>query len=202
MFNGSDLPHEFLLTTIRNVFNNIMSTNLTLSKTQIFKIIQFGRFLELLLSELVGSLMKVAVPLAKNILAPLGITTAASTIDAGIQKKIHGSGTTTLRISNEEMNDIMKIDQALEDSDVLLKGVTETIKNKTKKRGGRLLGTLVGILGSILLQNLLSGKRIVRTDSGNKKGEGIVRPGYGKGIVRAGYGKNGIFDAASSFYKL
>ena len=202
MFNGSDLPHEFLLTTIRNVFNNIMSTNLTLSKTQIFKIIQFGRFLELLLSELVGSLMKVAVPLAKNILAPLGITTAASTIDAGIQKKIHGSGTTTLRISNEEMNDIMKIDQALEDSDVLLKGVTETIKNKTKKREGRLLGTLVGILGSILLQNLLSGKRIVRTDSGNKKGEGIVRPGYGKGIVRAGYGKNGIFDAVSSFYKL
>ena len=202
MFNGSDLPHEFLLTTIRNVFNNIMSTNLTLSKTQIFKIIQFGRFLELLLSELVGSLMKVAVPLAKNILAPLGITTAASTIDAGIQKKIHGSGTTTLRISNEEMNDIMKIDQALEDSDVLLKGVTETIKNKTKKREGRLLGTLVGILGSILLQNLLSGKRIVRTDSGNKKGEGIVRLGYGKGIVRAGYGKNGIFDAVSSFYKL
>ena len=100
------------------------------------------------------------------------------------------------------MNDIMKIDQALDDSDVLLKGVTETIKNKTKKREGRLLGTLVGILGSILLQNLLSGKRIVRTDSGNKKGEGIVRPGYGKGIVRPGYGKNGIFDAASSFYKL
>ena len=99
------------------------------------------------------------------------------------------------------MNDIMKIDQALDDSDVLLKGVTETIKNKTKKREGRLLGTL-GILGSILLQNLLSGKRIVRTGSGNKKGEGIVRPGYGKGIVIAGYGKNGIFDAASSFNKL
>ena len=57
---------------------------------------------------------KVAVPLAKkNILAPLGITAAASAIDAGIQKKIHGSGTTTLIISNEEMNDIMKIFQAL-----------------------------------------------------------------------------------------
>ena len=202
MFNGSDLPHEFLLTTIRNVCNNIMSTNLTLSKTQISKIIQFGGFLELLLSELVGSLMKVAVPLAKNILAPLGLTAAASTIDAGIQKKIHSSGTTTLTISNEEMNDIMKIDQTFEDSDILLKGVTETIKNKTKKQEGRLLGTLVGILGSILLQNLLSGKRIVRTGSGNKKGEGIVRPGYGKGIVIAGYGKNGIFDAASSFNKL
>ena len=98
MFNGNDLPHEFLLTTIRNVFNNNMSTNLTLSKTQISKIIQFGGFLELLLSDLVGSLMKVAVPLAKNILAPLGLTAAASTIDAGIQKKIHSSGTTTLTI--------------------------------------------------------------------------------------------------------
>ena len=75
--------------------------------------------------------MKVAVPLAKNILAPLGITAAASAIDAGIQKKIHGSGRplfTTLIISNKEMND-MKIVQAREDSNILLKGVTKTIKN-------------------------------------------------------------------------
>ena len=57
--------------------------------------------------------MKIAVPLAKNVLAPLGITAAASTIDAGIQKKIHGSGNATLIILNEEMNDIMKIIQAL-----------------------------------------------------------------------------------------
>ena len=76
--------------------------------------------------------MKVAIPLAKNILAPLGITAAASTIDAGIQKKIHESGTTTLIISDEEMNDIIKIVQALEDSNILLKGVTNTIKNETK----------------------------------------------------------------------
>ena len=66
--------------------------------------------------------MKVAVPLAKNTLAPLGITAAASVIDARIQKKkIHGSGTTTLIIPNEEMNDIMKIVQALENSNILLK---------------------------------------------------------------------------------
>ena len=78
--------------------------------------------------------MKVAVPLAKNILAPLGITAAASAIDAGIQKKIHGSGTTTLIISNEEMNDIMKIVQPLEDSNILLKGVTKTIKMKQKNK--------------------------------------------------------------------
>ena len=79
--------------------------------------------------------MRVAVPFAKHILAPLGITAAASTIDAGIQKKKKKntcSGTTTLIISNEEMNDIMKIVQALEDSNISLKGVTETIKNETK----------------------------------------------------------------------
>ena len=72
--------------------------------------------------------------MAKNILAPLGITAAASAIDTGIQKKIHGSGTTTLIISNEEMNGIMKIVQAFEDSGISLKGVTKTIKNKTKKQ--------------------------------------------------------------------
>ena len=77
--------------------------------------------------------MKVAVPLAKHILSPLGITAAGSAIDAGIQKKIHGSGTTTLIISNEEMNDIMQIVQALEDSNILLKGVTKTIKNETEE---------------------------------------------------------------------
>ena len=76
--------------------------------------------------------MKVAIHLAKNVLAPLGITAAASGIDAGIQTKIHGSGTTTLIISNEKMNDIIKIVQALEDSNILLKGVTKTIKNETK----------------------------------------------------------------------
>ena len=72
--------------------------------------------------------MKVAIPLAKNVLAPLGITAAASA------SKIHGSGNTTLIISNEEMNDIIKIIQALEDSNILLKGVTNTIKNETKKK--------------------------------------------------------------------
>ena len=74
--------------------------------------------------------MKVAIPLAKNFLAPLGIT--ASVIDAGIQKTIHGSRSTTLIISNEEVKDIMKIVQTLEDSNILLKGVTKTIKNETK----------------------------------------------------------------------
>ena len=84
--------------------------------------------------------MKEAVPLVKNILAPLGITAAVSAIDAGIQKKkkkkkkmVQESGTTTL-ISNEEMNDIMKIVQALEDSNVLLKGSLKQLKTKRKNK--------------------------------------------------------------------
>ena len=80
--------------------------------------------------------MKVTVPLAKNILTPLELKAAASGIDAGIQNKIHGSGTTTLIILNEEMNDIMKIVHTLEDSNILLKGVTKTIKNETKQQKG------------------------------------------------------------------
>ena len=94
MFHGNDLPHELLLTTrqkpkLRNAINNNMSTDLKLSKAQISKIIQSAGFLRSLLSKLAGLLMKVAVPLAKNILAPLGITAAASAIHAAIQKKIH-----------------------------------------------------------------------------------------------------------------
>ena len=86
-----------------------MSTNLKISKAQISKIIQSGGFLGSLLSKLAGPLMKVAILLAKNVLTPLGTTAAASAIDAGIQKKMHGSGTTILIISNEKMNDMMKI---------------------------------------------------------------------------------------------
>ena len=148
ILDGNDLPYDLLFTTrqkrkLRNAFNNDISTDLTLSKAQISKLIQSGAFLGSLLSKLTGPLVKVAIPLAKNVLAPLGITAAASAIDAGIQKKIHSSGTTTLIISNKVMNDIMKIIQALEDSNILLKGVTKTIKNKTRKRKGRFLSILL-----------------------------------------------------------
>ena len=124
--------------------------------------------------------MKVAFPLAKQILAPLGITAAASAIDAVIQKKIHGSGTKTLIISNEEMNDIMKIVQPFEDFNILLKGVTKTIKNETKEQKGRFLSTLLATLRASLLGNLLSGKGIVRTVFGEKKVKRVVRAVYGK----------------------
>ena len=96
------------------------------------------------------------------------------------KKKIHGSGKTTLIISNEEMNDIMKTVQALEDSDILLKRVTKTIKNETKKQKEGFLCMLLDTLGASLLRNLLAGKRIVRAGSGNKKGKGIRRAGPGK----------------------
>ena len=92
MFNGNNLPHELLMTTRqktkqRNAFNNNMSTDLKLSKVQVSRIIQSGGFFGSLLSKLAGPLMKVAIPLVKYVLAPLGITAAASTTDAGIQKK-------------------------------------------------------------------------------------------------------------------
>ena len=82
------------------------------------------------------------------------------------KKKLHGSGTTTLIISNEEMNDILKIIQALEDSNILLKGVTNTIKNETKEQKGEFLSMLLGTLGASLLGNLLTGRGIERVGSG------------------------------------
>ena len=173
-FNGNDLPHEILLTTrqkikLRNAFENNMPIDIKLFKTQISKIIQSGGFLGSLLSKLAGSLMKVAVPLAKNFLAPLGITVAASAIDAGIQKKIHGSGTTTLIILNEEMNDIMIIVQTLEDSKILLKMVLKQLKTKQNNNKKRFLSMLLGTLGASLLGNRLAGKGIVRAGYGSKK---------------------------------
>ena len=102
--------------------------------------------------------MKVALPLAKKVLAPLGLTAAMSAIDGSIQKKIHGSGV-KLIIEQEDMNDIIKIIEALENSGILLKGVTETIENETKEQKGGFLGMLSGILGASLLSNLLTGRK-------------------------------------------
>ena len=93
--------------------------------------------------------------------------------------KVDGSGTTTLIISNAEMNDTMKIVQALEDSNILLKGVSKTIKNKTKEQKGGFLSMLLGTLGASLLAILLSGKGTVRA------AEGIVRAGHGSLVKKA-----------------
>ena len=170
-------------TKLRNVVNNNSATDIKLSKTQIKKIIQSGGLLGKLLSKLVGPLMKVALPLAKNVLAPLGLTAAMSAIDGSIQKKIHGSGV-KLIIEHEDMNDIMKIIKALENTGILLKGVSKTIENETKEQKGEFLSMLLGTLGASLLGNLLSGGK--GSVASRAKDEGIMRAG--DGIVRAGEG--------------
>ena len=134
-FNKDELPHELLLTTrqitkLRNDINNNLATDIKFSKAQLKKLIQSGGFLGKLLSKLAGPLMKVAMPLAKNVLAPLGLTAAMSAFDGSIQKKMRGEGV-KLVIEQEDMNDIMKIIEALENSGILLKGVTNTIENET-----------------------------------------------------------------------
>ena len=107
-------------------------------------------------------------PLAKIVLIPLGLTAAASAADAGIHKKILGSGhrhsscsascnTKILIISKDEMNDTIKIVKSLEDSDLLLKGVTETVQNEVKEQKGGFLSMLLGTLGASLLGNILTG---------------------------------------------
>ena len=172
MFNGNDLPHELLLTTrqkikLKNAVNNNMPTDLKISKAQISKIIQSGGFLGSLLSKLASPLMKVAIPLAKTVLAPLGLQLLLQQLMQQF-KKIYGSGNRTLIISNEEMNDILKIVQALENSNILQKGVPKTIKNETKEHKGGFLNMLLGTLGAILVGNLLTGKGIVRAGTGKQ----------------------------------
>ena len=175
ILSANNLPHELLLTTrqttkLRNTIENNMSTDVNLSKAQISKIIQSGGFLGKLLGPLLKTVLplikNVTKPLAESVLIPLGLTAATSTADAGIQRKIYGSGTTTLVISNEEMNDIIKIVQALEDSNILSKGNRETITNERKGQKGGFLIMLLGTLGASLLGNLLTGKGIVRARNG------------------------------------
>ena len=117
-----------------------MATDLKLNKAQIKKIIQSGGFLGKLLSKLAGPLMKVAMPLAKNVCY---VKAAMSTIDGGIQKNMRGDGI-KLIIEQEDMNDIMKIIEALENSGILLKGVTKTIENETKEQRRGFLSMLLG----------------------------------------------------------
>ena len=115
--------------------------------------------------------MKVAMPLAKNVLAPLGLTAAMSAIDGSIQKKIYVLGV-KLIIEQENVNDIMKIIEGLENSGILLKRVTKVIENQTKEKRGGFLSMLLGTLGASLLGDLLTG------------GKGMMRAG--EGILRAG----------------
>ena len=138
--------------------------------------IQSGGFLGNLLGKLAGPLMKVAMPLAKNVLAPLGISAAMSAIDGSIKKKMFGSGTTTLIISNDETDDILKILKSPQDSNVILKGVSETIQHEAKEQRGGFLSMLLVTLGASLLGDILSK---------GLSGQGVIRAG--EGTIRAGY---------------
>ena len=149
--------------------------------------IQSGGFL----GKLLGTLLKtglqliknVITPLAKSVLISLGLTAAASSADAGIHKKILGSGNTTISIiSNKDMEDLIKIARSLTDSGLLLKGVTESFQNEVKEQKGGFLSMLLCTLGASLFGNLLTWKGIHRAEKGKK----IHRAG--KGIVRAGEG--------------
>ena len=114
-----------------------------------------------------------------------------SGIDGSIKKKMHGSNTTKLIIENEDMNDIKKIVEALENSGILFKGVAKTIENETKEPKGGFLSMLLGTLGASLLGNLLSGgKGIMRA------GEGIVRTGERSGATRASKTSKGLAKKA------
>ena len=135
-----------------------------------------GRLLGPLLKTGLPLISNVIKPLAKSVLIPLGLTAAASAADAGIHKKILGSGhnnTTTLIISNDEIEGIIKIVKYLEDSGLLLKGVTETTQNEVKEQKEGFFSMFLGTLGANLLGNLLTG-------------QGVNRAGNGKGINRAG----------------
>ena len=180
--DNTNFPHELLLTNrqvanIRKAFAKNTSTDIKLSKTQLSKMIQSGGFLGNLLGKLAGPLMKVAMPLAKSVLAPLGIYAAMSAIDGSIKKKHAWFRNKTLIISNDEVDDILKIVKSLENSGLLLKGVSETIQHEAKEQRGGFLSMLLGTLGASLLGDILSkglsGKGVIRA------GEGTIRAGYG-----------------------
>ena len=187
--DNTNFHHKLLLTnsqfsSLRKAFAKNTSTDIKLSKTQLSKMIQSGGFLGKLLGPLLRSglpLMKSVIkPLAKSVLIPLGLTAVASAADSGIHKKILGSGhnnNATLIISNYEMDDISKIVKSLDDSRLLLKGVSQTIQNEAKEQRGVFLSMLLGTVGASLLGDLLA-KNLSRKGT-IRAGEGAIRAGYG-----------------------
>ena len=165
----SNFPHKLLLTNrqvanIRKSFANHTSIDIKLSKAQLTKM-QKGGFLRFL-----APLLKSGLPLLKSVIKPLAmlsLTAASSAIDAAINKKIFGSGShTTLVISNDDMQNLLKIVKSLEDSGLLLDGITETVKNEVKEQKGGFLSMLLGTLAASLLGNMLAGKGVIRAGEG------------------------------------
>ena len=157
---------------LRKAFNNHTSADIKFSKAQLTKM-QKGGFLRFL-----APLLKSGLPLLKSViktLGMLGLTAAASAADVAINKKILGNHI-TLIISNNDMQDLLKLVKSLEDSGILLDGVTETVENEVKEQKGGFLSMSLGTLGGSLLGDLL------RT---NFSGRGVIRAG--EGTIRAGY---------------
>ena len=183
--NETDFPHKLLLTNrqvsnLRKAFANHSSADIKLSKTQLSNMIQSGGFLGRLLGPLLKTglslISNVIKPLAKSVLIPLGLTAAASAVDAGIHKNILGSrNMTTLIISNNKIENVIKRVKSLEDSGLLAE--VETAQNEVKEQKGGFLSMLLGTFGASLLGNILAGRGIYRAGKG--KEEGIVRAGYG-----------------------
>ena len=185
--NENNFPHKLLLTNtqvskLRKAFANGSSTNIKLPKTQLHRIGQSGGFLGRLLGpllktglSLIGNVLKT---LAKIVLMPIGLTAAASATNAAINKKMVRLGMTTLIISNEKRNGIMKMIKTLEETALLIKDSTETIKNDAKERKGVFLQMLLGTLSASLLGNLLTGEQKIRSGKGTfRAGEVTVRAG-------------------------
>ena len=163
MFGNSDnetnFPHKLLLTnrqtsSLRKAFNNHTSADIKFSKAQLSQI-QKGGFLKFLMP-----LLKSGLPLLKSVvrlLGMLGLTAAASATDAAINKKILRSGNhTILIISNDDMQDLLKMVKSLEDSGILLNEITETVKSEVKEKKVRLLSMLLGTRRAYLLGDLLT----------------------------------------------
>ena len=154
----ANFPHKLVLTNrqvanIGKAFANHTSTDIKLSKTQLPKMQKGGLF------RFLAALLKSGLPILKSVIEPLGmlgITAASSATDAAINKKIIGSGNhIALIICDEYMQDILKIVKSLEDSGILLDGITETVKNEVKEKKGVFLSMLLGTLGASLLGDLL-----------------------------------------------
>ena len=113
----------------------------------------------------------VLTSLTKSVLLPLGLSAGISAADAPIQKKIFGSGSTALIISNGQMEDVIEIVTSLEESELLIKGISETNRNETKEQKGGLLSMLLGTLAASMLGSALTGRGVIRA------GEGTIKAG-------------------------
>ena len=168
--------------SLKKAFNNHTSADIKFSKVQLTKM-QKGWFFKFLMP-----LLKSGLPLLKSAVKPLdmlGSTAAASAATAAINKKILGYGNhTTLIISNDDVQDLLKIVKSYKDSGILLNGITETVKNEVKEQEGGFISMLLGSLGASLLGDLLtkslSGRGVIRAGKGTiRAGEGTIRAGYG-----------------------